>query len=152
MAAGPWTPGIVDPSGAWRPIAPRWGVVLPVTLAAPPSRVLEEAEISIEPGVEDDGEAGHAFSLVTAEGVSSLGSTFLADEPDAASLVPSLIRRGIRFVPAIAMRRSGRRASAPDPRAWTVDRSSARSPEPRACGSPPVMVRGGSPPARHRAA
>lgn len=102
VAAGPWTPGIVDPSGAWRPIAPRWGVVLPVTLAAPPRRVLEEAEISIEPGVEDDGEAGHAFSLVTAEGVSSLGSTFLADEPDAASLVPSLIRRGIRFVPAIA--------------------------------------------------
>ena len=102
VAAGPWTPGIVDPSGAWRPIVPRWGVVLPVTLAAPPNRVLEEAEISIEPGADEDGEAGHAFSLVTADGVSSLGSTFLADEPDAASLVPSIVRCGVRFVPAIA--------------------------------------------------
>lgn len=102
VAAGPWTPGIVDPSGAWRPIVPRWGVVVPVTLAAPPTRVLEEAEISIEPGLEEHGEAGHAFSLVTASGVSSLGSTFLADEPDPASLVPSIVRRGVRFVPAIA--------------------------------------------------
>ena len=102
VAAGPWTPGIVDPSGAWRPISSRWGVVVPVRLAAPPTRVLEEAEISIEPGAEDDAEAGHAFSLVTADGVSSLGSTFLEDEPDAPSVVPSLVRRGARFVPAIA--------------------------------------------------
>jgi glycine/D-amino acid oxidase-like deaminating enzyme len=102
VAAGPWTPSIVDPSGAWRPIDSRWGVVVPVRLEAPPNRVLEEAEISIEPGADDDGEPGHAFSLVSAEGASSLGSTFLVDEPDAASLVPSLVRRGARFVPAIA--------------------------------------------------
>jgi glycine/D-amino acid oxidase-like deaminating enzyme len=102
VAGGPWTPSIVDPTGTWRPIGSRWGVVVPVGLEAPPSRVLEEAEISIEPGAEDGGEAGHAFSLVTAEGVSSLGSTFLEREPDAVSLVPSLVRRGARFVPAIA--------------------------------------------------
>jgi D-hydroxyproline dehydrogenase subunit beta len=102
VAAGPWTPSVVDPSRAWRPIASRWGVVVPVRLEAPPRRVLEEAEISIEPGAEDDDEAGHAFSLVTAEGASSLGSTFLFDEPDAPSVVPSLVRRGARFVPAIA--------------------------------------------------
>ena len=81
---------------------PRWGVVVPVRLVDPPRRVLEEAEISIEPGAAGDGEAGHAFSLVTAEGSSSLGSTFLEDEPDAAALVPALVRRGARFVPAIA--------------------------------------------------
>ncbi len=102
VAAGPWTPALVDPSGAWTPIASRWGVVVPVALSDPPRRVLEEAEISIEPGSDDDGEAGHAFSLVTAEGSSSLGSTFLLDEPDSASLVPALVRRGARFVPAIA--------------------------------------------------
>jgi glycine/D-amino acid oxidase-like deaminating enzyme len=104
VAAGPWTPALIDPSGAWRPIVPRWGVVVPVTLADPPRRVLEEAEISIEPGADDQGEAdaaGHAFSLVTAEGTSSLGSTFLADEPDAAALAPGLVSRGARFVPAI---------------------------------------------------
>jgi glycine/D-amino acid oxidase-like deaminating enzyme len=102
IAAGPWSPRLVDPSGAWTPIVARWGVVVPVTLASPPIRVLEEAEISIEPGMDGNGEAGHAFSLVTAEGSSSLGSTFLADEPDPGALAPALIQRGARFVPAIA--------------------------------------------------
>jgi glycine/D-amino acid oxidase-like deaminating enzyme len=102
VAAGPWTPAIVDPSGAWSPIVARWGVVVEVRLDGPPAHVLEEADISIEPGAEEDAEAGHAFSLVTADGVSSLGSTFLADEPDPVATVPSLVRRGSRFVPAIA--------------------------------------------------
>jgi D-hydroxyproline dehydrogenase subunit beta len=105
VAAGPWTPTLIDPSGAWRPIVRRWGVVVPVTLAHPPRRVLEEAEIAIEPGADDTDEAdaaGHAFSLVTAEGTSSLGSTFLEDEPDPAALAPGLVSRGARFVPAVA--------------------------------------------------
>jgi glycine/D-amino acid oxidase-like deaminating enzyme len=102
VAAGPWTPAIVDPSGAWRPIVRHWGVVVPVTLEAPPTHVLEEAEISIEPGAAEEDDAGHAFSLVTAEGSSSLGSTFLATEPDPVATVPSLVGRGARFVPAIA--------------------------------------------------
>jgi len=102
IAGGPWSPAIIDPSGAWRPIVRRWGVVVQVSLPLPPTHVLEEAEISIEPGAGEDDQAGHAFSLVTAEGVTSLGSTFLADEPDVAATVPSLIQRGSRFVPAIA--------------------------------------------------
>ena len=68
VAAGPWTPAIVDPSGAWSPIVARWGVVVEVRLDGPPAHVLEEADISIEPGAEEDAEAGHAFSLVTADG------------------------------------------------------------------------------------
>jgi glycine/D-amino acid oxidase-like deaminating enzyme len=106
VAAGPWSPAIVDPSGTWRPIVRRWGVVVQVRLESPPIHVLEEAEISIEPGAAED-DAGHAFSLVTAEGVTSLGSTFLADEPDVAATVPPLIRRGSRFVPAIARAGAG---------------------------------------------
>ena len=110
VAAGPWTPSIVDPTGAWRPIVRRWGVVVPVALDQPPTHVLEEAEISIEPGAREadtDAEPGHAFSLVTADGASSLGSTFLADEPDPVVTVPSLARRGARFVPAISDARLG---------------------------------------------
>jgi glycine/D-amino acid oxidase-like deaminating enzyme len=102
VAAGPWTPAIVDPSGGWQPISPRWGVVVPIALETPPAHVLEEAEISIEPGSDGDPEAGHAFSLVTADGASSLGSTFLVDEPDGDALLPSIVRRGTTFVPAIA--------------------------------------------------
>jgi glycine/D-amino acid oxidase-like deaminating enzyme len=72
----------------------------------PPRAVLEQV------GVETvgTGKAGHSagrsvasiFSLVTAAGSSSLGSTFLPDEPDPRSLAPVLRDRGARFVPAIA--------------------------------------------------
>ena len=107
VAAGPWSPRIVDPSGRWRPIRPLWGVVAEVALEHPPRRVLEEAGIdeTIEPG---GAAAGLDFSLVTADGASSLGSTFLDDEPDAAAYVPRLVERGSRFVPALAGAAVGR--------------------------------------------
>ena len=101
VAAGPWSPAVIDPSGAWCPIRPIWGVVAPLALADPPGHVIEEAEISIEPDTESDG-AGLAFSLVTADGSTSLGSTFLETEPEADATVPVLVERGARFVPAIA--------------------------------------------------
>lgn len=108
IAAGPWSPALVDPGGRWRPIRPLWGVVVLVELASPPAHVLEEAEISIEPGqATDPVTAGIEFSLVTAAGASSLGSTFLPDEPDAAALVPAIAAHGARFVPAIAGARLG---------------------------------------------
>jgi glycine/D-amino acid oxidase-like deaminating enzyme len=112
VAAGPWTPALVDRGGTWRPITPRWGVVVEVGLTAPPSHVLEEAAIDIEPG-DDEAEppvprAAHVdFSLVTAAGSSSLGSTFLRDEPDPGEYVAALVERGARFVPAIAGARLG---------------------------------------------
>jgi D-hydroxyproline dehydrogenase subunit beta len=107
VAAGPWTPSIVDPSGAWRPIGANWGVVVPVELRNPPGHVMEEAEISIEPGADPE-DMGIAFSLVTADGASSLGSTFVDDEPDAEALVPALVARGATFVPSIATAVLGR--------------------------------------------
>ncbi|MDQ2965424.1 MAG: FAD-binding oxidoreductase [Chloroflexota bacterium] len=106
VAAGPWTPAIVDPSGRWRPIRPLWGVVAEVALASPPRHVLEEAEIdgTIEPAsaAPADPTDGLAFSLVTVAGRTVLGSTFLDDEPDPDAFVPAIRRRGARFVPALA--------------------------------------------------
>lgn len=101
VAAGPWSPSIVDPTGAWRPIRPLWGVVATIDLAEPPRHVLEE--VTIDAGIAPGGEPGGVeFSLVTAAGSSSLGSTFLAEEPDAPTIVPGLVEHGARFVPAIA--------------------------------------------------
>ncbi len=104
VAAGPWSPGLVDPSGAWRPITRTWGVVVSVTLAAAPSHVLEEIELEIEPG--DAGEpepsAEFGFSLVPAGAASSLGSTFFLAEPHPSRVVPALIERGRGFVPGLA--------------------------------------------------
>lgn len=45
VAAGPWTPALLDPSGSWAPIRPRWGVVAEVELEGHPTHVLEEAGI-----------------------------------------------------------------------------------------------------------
>jgi hypothetical protein len=41
------------------------------------------------------------FSLVTAAGVSAVGSTFLADEPDPAAWTERILQRATAFVPAI---------------------------------------------------
>ena len=110
VAAGPWTPEVIDPTDGWQPIVASWGVVVAVTLGDPPAYVLEEAEIKIEPASEAVDAAASddvAFSLVTAAGSSSLGSTFLDGEPDPRALVPSILARGTSFVPGIASARIG---------------------------------------------
>ena len=101
VAAGPWSPALVDPAGRWQPIRSLWGVVATIDLPEPPRHVLEEVWIDagIAPGAEP---SGVDFSLVTAAGSSSLGSTFFADEPDAAAVVPGLVEHGARFVPVVA--------------------------------------------------
>ncbi len=118
IAAGPWSPALIDPTGRWRPIRPSWGVVVTIGLGEPPRHVLEEADIKIEPtmvsdaagaqGESDDAdEPAYSFSLVTADGASSLGSTFLPAEPDPSLLVDGLVERGSRYVPAIGTARRG---------------------------------------------
>jgi glycine/D-amino acid oxidase-like deaminating enzyme len=108
IAAGPWTPAVVDPTAAWQPIRPIWGVVAQVDLADAPRHVLEEADIDIEPDdnggefSDPDPDDGIEFSLVTSGGATSLGSTFLAREPRAAEFVDRLRARGARYVPGLA--------------------------------------------------
>jgi glycine/D-amino acid oxidase-like deaminating enzyme len=108
VAAGPWTPAILDPVGGWRPIRPIWGVVVELALPAPPRHVMEEAGIDIEPDGGGDDIAGSSapdgieFSLVTAAGATSLGSSFTAAEPRPADLVDAIRAHGSRFVPGLA--------------------------------------------------
>lgn len=108
IAAGPWAPALVDPDGEWQPIRPIWGVVAQVALAGAPRHVMEEAGIDIEPdGGGDDiagsnAEDGIEFSLVTAGGATSLGSTFLVAEPRPEDLIVAIRARGSRFVPGLA--------------------------------------------------
>jgi D-hydroxyproline dehydrogenase subunit beta len=97
VAAGPWTPEVIDPTRAWQPIVPVWGVVADLEMDAPPRHVLEEA------GVEAVGAGGAAsiFSLVPADGHVSVGSTFLPEAPDPPVWAPTLRRGGERFVPGL---------------------------------------------------
>lgn len=115
VAAGPWTPELVDPSGAWRPIVATWGVTVQLRLPGePPRHVLEEDEVdavnraaaateraarAIDFG---EPEPPSVFSLATAVGVSTLGSTFLPLEPDPTRIEPLLLHRAARFLPSIA--------------------------------------------------
>jgi glycine/D-amino acid oxidase-like deaminating enzyme len=105
VAAGPWSPALVDPTGAWRPIRPYWGVIVELALGdRAPSHVLEETGVGavIAPDAAPRDDAGAwDFSLVTAEGRSSLGSTFLPAEPDPAAWESRLRDGGARFVPAV---------------------------------------------------
>jgi glycine/D-amino acid oxidase-like deaminating enzyme len=110
VAAGPWTPDVLDPSGGWRPISARWGVVVETLLTSPPRHVMEEAEMDealgtadvvAEAGIGSNPEEVPEFSLVTAAGVSAVGSTFLAREPDPAAWTERILERATTFVPAI---------------------------------------------------
>jgi D-amino-acid dehydrogenase len=105
VAAGPWTSEVVVPEGAWRPIVARWGVVVETLLDAPPRHVIEEAEMDEVVGppgspTETDDDPPSS-SLVTAGGVSVVGSTFLANEPDPAAWTERLLERCLRFVPGL---------------------------------------------------
>jgi glycine/D-amino acid oxidase-like deaminating enzyme len=100
VAAGPWTSALVDPTGGWRPVGPSWGVSLELRLSRPPRHSLEEG--GIENLVSEEGILGPLFSLVTRDGVSTLGSTFQPEQPEPAEVAPALVERGRRFVPALA--------------------------------------------------
>ncbi len=109
VAAGPWTPELIDPSGRWQPIQRRWGVVVEAELAPGPTHVLEEAEIGAVIGTQepsdgvrgpDDAEQAD-LSLVPLSGLASVGSTFLAREPDPAAWIEPILTRAARFVPGL---------------------------------------------------
>jgi glycine/D-amino acid oxidase-like deaminating enzyme len=113
VAAGPWSPAVADPTGAWHPIERTWGVTVQLSLgAAAPRHVVEQDEVDAvnrpvaaadrAARAAEDEEPTSLFSLASAGGVSTLGSTFLPTEPDADRLARLLVRRGAAYLPAIA--------------------------------------------------
>jgi glycine/D-amino acid oxidase-like deaminating enzyme len=97
VAAGPWTPALVPGWAAVPPIAPVWGVVASTALADPPRAVLEEL------GVDRIGpESDRLFSLVSIDGTTSVGSTFLRKQPYEAALAAEVMARAQSFVPALS--------------------------------------------------
>jgi glycine/D-amino acid oxidase-like deaminating enzyme len=110
VAAGPWTGALIEPTGAWNPIRPVWGVVVETLLANPPRHVMEEAEMDEALGSGDPSKARDSaaaaderpeFSLITAAGASAVGSTFLETEPDPPAWTERLLAHATTFVPGI---------------------------------------------------
>jgi len=113
VAAGPWSPPLVDSTGAWEPIKRTWGVTVQLDLGeAAPHHVVEEDEVDAvnRPLVaaaraaesEPQEDPPSLFSIASAAGVSTLGSTFLPAEPDPVPIARLLIERGAGYLPAIA--------------------------------------------------
>jgi glycine/D-amino acid oxidase-like deaminating enzyme len=96
IAAGPWSAQLIPAWSERPPIRPLWGVVVSVALPDAPHAVLEEL------GIDRPGEhAEELFSLVTAGGDTSVGSTFLPAQPDPARRVQGILERARRYVPAL---------------------------------------------------
>ena len=109
VAAGPWTPALVDPAGSWRPIVPTYGVTVQLRLdGAAPRHIVEENAVDTinrtEPASDavPDVDPPSLFSIASAGGISTLGSTFLGAEPDPAPIETLLLRRAAAFLPAVA--------------------------------------------------
>ncbi len=114
VAAGPWSARLIDASGAWRPIRPTYGVTLQLRLGvAAPRHIVEEDEVDAinraEAATEraaapdtDEEEPPSLFSIASAAAITTLGSTFLAQEPDPTRIEPLLLRRATAFLPAVA--------------------------------------------------
>lgn len=108
VAAGPWTSQLIDTGGTPARIHPTWGVTLQLRLDGDaPRHIVEEDEVdSINRAAAATERAAHEtgedppslFSLASAGGVSTLGSTFLPSEPDPARIEPLLLRRAAEFL------------------------------------------------------
>jgi glycine/D-amino acid oxidase-like deaminating enzyme len=97
VTAGPWSADLLEGWRARPPIRRTWGVVVSARLRRAPRHVVEEHGIDVSGST-----APTTFSLVTAEGISSIGSTFFVDEPDATEWPDRLLEAGARYVPALA--------------------------------------------------
>ena len=108
VAAGPWTPAVIDPNGRWAPIHRTWGVVVEVELPSGPTHVLEGAEIGTAIGQQALNGEAHAdadhvdFSLMPLPGIATVGSTFLLREPEHGEWVEPILSRATTFVPSVA--------------------------------------------------
>ena len=119
-AAGPWTPALLDPTGRWAPIRSMWGVVVDVELAVPLRHIVDEMgddaasyTLATANGVPDrwsgdpsapepPDQAAVGTSITPSPGITSVGATHHAREPDQAAWVEPVLVRASRLLPEIA--------------------------------------------------
>jgi len=105
VAAGPWSPNLVDASGAWQPIRPTHGVTVQVEVGSAPQHILEEGVVHTINQPVETGDPGadlaSTFSMISVGRTSTIGSTFSPHALDPDAVAPVLLTRGARFVPAL---------------------------------------------------
>jgi glycine/D-amino acid oxidase-like deaminating enzyme len=111
VAAGPWSSALIDRDGTPARIHSTWGVTLQLRLDGDaPRHIVEEDEVDAinraaaateRAALAAEGDPPSLFSLASAGGVSTLGSTFLPTEPDPELIQPLLLRRAAEFLPLV---------------------------------------------------
>jgi glycine/D-amino acid oxidase-like deaminating enzyme len=101
VAAGPWSSELVDPSGAWRPVSPLWGVT--VQIALPPGRAIRHrVEEWDDTGTEAELRPHIHFEVTPLETLSVLGASRATTYPDEPAVAAVLVEHAARFIPAVA--------------------------------------------------
>ncbi len=126
VATGPWSAELLDPTGAWRPIRPTYGVTVQVALSPTPASVLEEGAV-------------HTVNRPVAE-----------DEPDRRPLHLLDGHRRRRQHRRLHLPAVGARSRRPSPRSsWLTGRGSCRRwPGRPSCGAASAPARSRSTGAR----
>jgi glycine/D-amino acid oxidase-like deaminating enzyme len=120
-AAGPWTPALLDPTAAWTPIRPLWGVVAEVEMRAQTRHIVDEI-----------GEDAAADTIATASGNGQRWELDPAASPEREAASPEreapspeweapspdAVRPSVAPTPGIASIGSTHLALEPDPAAW----------------------------------
>jgi glycine/D-amino acid oxidase-like deaminating enzyme len=124
-AAGPWTPALLDPTGAWAPIRALWGVVVEVEMSTPIRHIVDEIDETTAAGTiaaatggdrHGHGEPGGrgpgvrevpsphlvGTSIIPSPGIVTIGATHLDTEPDPAAWIEAILVRASGIVPALA--------------------------------------------------
>jgi glycine/D-amino acid oxidase-like deaminating enzyme len=101
LAAGPWTPGLLDPSGGWGPVEFEWGVTVHIEFTGRVTRRLEEMPVTNGPDVHGDG-ISERWELTPTREMTVLGATHTHEQPDEQAGAQDVLTRTARFLPAAA--------------------------------------------------
>jgi glycine/D-amino acid oxidase-like deaminating enzyme len=101
VAAGPWTPGLIDPSGRRRPVEFEWGVTVHIEFAGRLRYRIEELPVSAGPDAVADG-ISERWEVTPTRELTVLGATHTHEQPDEEAGARDILRRTARFMPEAA--------------------------------------------------
>lgn len=101
VAAGPWTSGLIDPTGAWKPVVFDWGVTVHIEFTGRVRHRLEELPVTQGPDASPDGMSDR-WELTPTREKTVLGATHSPEQPDEQAGAREVLARTARFMPGAA--------------------------------------------------
>lgn len=101
VAAGPWTPELIDPGGRRRAVEFEWGVTVHIEFTGRIRHRVEELPVSDGPDAAPDG-ISERWEVTPTSELTVLGATHTHEQPDEQAGAQDILRRTARFAPAAA--------------------------------------------------